>query len=194
MTKFTHLLHNVNHACATAALIWPELARFAFSAVLLHYYWASGLTKLGDGIIGAFAPSAGAYAQMFPKLMETAQYDPSLLPFWTYPIALAGTWAEFILPLLILLGLFTRLSALGMIGFIIVQSLTDLYGHGGIAHAQTLGAWFDRIPDSTILDQRLIWITVLTGLIAYGPGKLSLDHILGLDRKSGLHHRGHPTV
>jgi putative oxidoreductase len=91
---------------------------------------------------------------------------------------LAGTWAEFILPLLIVIGLFTRLAALGMIGFVVVQSLTDLYGHGGIAHAETLGAWFDRVPDSVILDQRAFWMLILVTLVIKGAGALSLDRIL----------------
>jgi putative oxidoreductase len=41
-----------------------------------------------------------------------------------------------------------------MIGFIAIQSLTDLYGHGGISHPATLGAWFDKVPDGSILGQR----------------------------------------
>ena len=35
-----------------------------------------------------------------------------------------------------------------MIGFVILQSLTDLYGHGAIDEAATVGAWFDKIPDA----------------------------------------------
>ena len=50
--------------------ILPTLARFLFAALLLMYFWVSGLTKLGDGILGIFQPSLGAYAQIFPKAME----------------------------------------------------------------------------------------------------------------------------
>jgi putative oxidoreductase len=79
---------------------------------------------------------------------------------------------------LIVIGLFTRLAALGMIGFVVVQSLTDLYGHGGIAHPETLGTWFDKVPDSVILDQRAFWMLVFVTLVIKGAGALSLDRML----------------
>lgn len=151
------------------------LARLVFAGTLMVYFWASGLTKLGDGILGLVQPSAGAYAQIFPRAMEAVGYDTSQLSLFHWAVVVAGTWAEFILPALIVLGLLTRLSALGMIGFIVVQSLTDLIGHGGFAHTETYGAWFDRFPDSAILDQRAFWIFLLLVLVIKGAGPLSLD-------------------
>lgn len=156
----------------------PTLARFTFAATLLIYFWNSAMLKLGDGVFGFLFPSVGAYAQIFPKAMEAVTYDTSQLSIFHWAVVVAGTWAEFILPLLIVIGLLTRLSAIGMIGFIIVQSLTDLYGHGGIEHPETMGAWFDRLPDGAILDQRLFWITILAILIVKGAGPLSLDRFL----------------
>ncbi|MDX5383253.1 MAG: DoxX family protein [Rhodobacterales bacterium] len=156
----------------------PTLARLVFAAVLLGYFWASGLTKLGDGLTGIFQPSLGAYAQIFPRAMEAAGYDITQFGLWHKLVVLAGTWAEFILPLLIVLGLMTRLAALGMIGFVIVQTLTDLFGHGALAHPETLGAWFDRVPDTPILDQRALWFVLLMVLVVKGAGALSLDRIL----------------
>jgi putative oxidoreductase len=130
------------------------LAQALFAASLFLYFWASGLTKLG--------------------------YDPSQLVLWQHAVVLAGTWAEFILPVCITLGIFTRLTALGMIGFIAVQSLTDFYGHGGISHPATLGAWFDKVPDGVILDQRAFWVFLLLVLVLKGAGAISLDRVLGL--------------
>jgi putative oxidoreductase len=155
------------------------LARFAFAAVLLVYYWHSATLKVGDGVLGIFQPSAGAYVQIFPRAMEAVSYNTSALGVWHWAVVTAGTLAEFILPTLIVIGLFTRLAALGMIGFVAMQSLTDLYGHGGIAHAETLGAWFDRLPDGVILDQRVFWVAILTILVFRGAGPLSLDWVLG---------------
>lgn len=156
----------------------PTFARFLFAASLLGYFWASAMTKLGDGILGLFTPSTGAYAQIFPKAFEAVGYNSSELGIFHWAVVMAGTYAEFILPALIVLGLFTRLASLGMIGFIIVQSLTDLFGHGGIAHIETLGAWFDRLPDGVILDQRGFWMLLLLTLVIKGAGPLSLDRIL----------------
>ncbi|WP_323766264.1 MULTISPECIES: DoxX family membrane protein [Roseobacteraceae] len=157
----------------------PLLARIVFAAVLMVYFWASAVTKLGDGLFGVLQPSTGAYAQIFPRAMEAVTYDVSQLGVFHWLVVVAGMWAEVLLPLMILLGLVTRLAALGMIGFIVVQSLTDLIGHGGLAHPETLGAWFDRVPDAVILDQRALWVFVLSVLVIKGGGALSLDRIIG---------------
>ena len=162
----------------------PSAARAVFAAVLLVYFWASALTKLGDGVLGVLRPSTGAYAQIFPKAIEAAGYDASQLSLFHHLVVLAGTWAEFLLPALVVLGLLTRVASLGMIGFIAVQSLTDLFGHGGLAHAETLGAWFDRAPDAVILDQRALWLLPLLVLVLRGGGAISLDRLLFMRRKT----------
>lgn len=158
--------------------VMTTLARFLFAAILLVYYWKSGLTKLGDGIFGFLNPSSGAYVQIFPKAMEAAGYDPSQLGTFHWLVVVGGTWAEFLLPLAIVIGLFTRPAALGMIGFVVLQTATDLFGHGGIAHEGTLGAWFDGAPDSIVLDQRAFWIFVLAYLVFRGAGPISVDRYL----------------
>jgi putative oxidoreductase len=154
----------------------PLLLRLVFAGVLLVYFWASGLTKLGPGPLGFLMPSDGAFVQIFPRAMEAAGYDSSALGLWHRLVVIAGTWAEFVLPLLLILGLATRAAALGMIVFIVVQSMTDMLGHG--AGAQALGVWFDRASDALILDQRALWIAVLAGLAAMGGGPVSLDAAL----------------
>ncbi|OUS38753.1 hypothetical protein A9Q94_01575 [Rhodobacterales bacterium 56_14_T64] len=155
----------------------PLAARFVFAATLLMYYWNSGLTKLGDGISGIFSPSIGAYSQIFPKQLEAVGYDVSQLGAFQWLVVVAGTWAEFILPLLLVIGLATRLASLGMIGFVVMQSLTDVYGHG-VSDLKTLGAWFDRFPDGVILDQRLFWVFLLSVLVIKGAGAISVDALL----------------
>lgn len=159
----------------------PILARLVFAATLLGYFWASARTKLGDGLFGFLSPSTGAYAQIFPRQMEAVTYDVSQLSLFHWLVVVLGTWAEFLLPLMIVIGLLTRLAALGMIGFVTVQSLTDLYGHGGIEHAATLGAWFDRAADGLILDQRAFWMLLLVTLVIKGAGVLSVDRLLHLE-------------
>lgn len=187
-------LHHAAFAPLDRAADWllPTLSRGLFAAVLWMYFWASALTKLGDGAGGLFNPSAGAYAQIFPRAMEAAGYDAGqLTPFHTL-VVLAGTWAELLLPLLIVLGLLTRLAALGMIGFILVQSLTDLFGHGAIAEAATLGAWFDKVPHAPILDQRALWLSLLLILVVKGAGPLSLDRWLALRNVTSARPGGPP--
>lgn len=154
----------------------PLAARLVFGGVLAGYFWASGLTKLGEGLAGLFTPSFGAYAQIFPRALEATGYDASQFGVFHWAVVMGGTYAEFILPALILLGLFTRLAAIGMIAFIAVQSLTDIIGHG--VGAETIGTWFDRASDGLIADQRAFWVLGLLILVGHGAGSLSLDRFL----------------
>ena len=158
-----------------AEWLLPTLARLLFAAILLKYFWVSALTKLGGGL---FSPSLGAYAQIFPREMEAAGYDTGQMSAYHTLVVLLGTWAEFVLPVLIIIGLLTRLAALGMIGFVIVQTLTDLIGHGVLGEPETLGAWFDKMPDAVIMDQRALWIFLLLVPVFRGAGPLSLDRLL----------------
>ncbi|WP_323784925.1 DoxX family protein [Thalassovita sp.] len=178
MTALIQIYQAIAERLNRADWVLPTLARFLFAASLLGYFWASAATKLGDGVFGVFSPSTGAYAQIFPKAFEAVGYDSGQLGLYHWAVTVSGTWAEFLLPTVIVLGLFTRLASLGMIGFIVVQSLTDLFGHGGIQHSETLGAWFDRMPDGVILDQRGFWMLALIVLVMKGAGPLSLDRLL----------------
>jgi putative oxidoreductase len=167
-------LHDAVFARIESATPWllPTLARLIFAGLFLIYFWKSAATKFG----GLFTPTPGAYAQIFPKAMEAAGYDVSQLSALHTLVVLAGTYAEFLLPALILVGLFTRLAALGMIGFILVQSWVDITGHG--LGEKDIGAWFDRDPSALILDQRVLWIFLLILMVVRGAGPISLDRIV----------------
>lgn len=156
----------------------PTLARLIFVGVLLMYFWISGLTKLGEGFAGLWQLDFGAYAQILPRATEAAGYDIDAMQLWHHFVVYAGTYAEFILPALIVIGLLTRLSALGMIGFIVVQSLTDLFGHGALGDEKAVGAWFDKASDSLIMDQRALWVLLLAVLVIKGGGPISFDRAL----------------
>ena len=155
-------------------------ARMIFSSVLLVYFINSALTKVGSGIPGALLVQGNTYAQMFPKLFEGVGFDAGKIAFVPYGIiAYAGTYAEFILPVLILFGLFTRVAALGFMGFLAVMTWTDITGHD-----VKVGGFFDRFADAAIADQRLLWLFPLIYLLIRGPGAISLDAILGRVLKS----------
>lgn len=148
-------------------------ARLVFLAVLVPYYLNSALTKFD----GPFAIADSAYYQIALPAVEAAGGDVSAISFFPWGLMVVfGSYGEFILPLLLVAGLFTRIAALGMIGFIIVQTLTDILVHN--VDATTIGALFDRFPDSAILDQRLLWIFPLCYLAVKGAGLISLDKLL----------------
>lgn len=163
-------------------------ARAVFASVLFMFFINSALTKVGAGPFGFLSPSVGAYAQILPEMMKEVTFNVSKIPYIPYGlIVLFGTWAEFLLPVMIVLGLFTRAASLAMIGFIIVMSYVDITGHG--LDAKTIGAIFDGQSNGLIADQRMLWIFLLLVLVVKGAGAFSLDALLskrfGCEPKSG---------
>jgi putative oxidoreductase len=139
------------------------LARFSIAAV----FWSSGQTKVQGFAVNLVS---GELQLGWPRLSASAvdlfrdEYQLPLLPP-ELAATLAAT-AEHVLPLLLLLGLATRLSAAGLLGMTLVIQLLVYPG----AYA-THGTWAAL----------LLW------LMALGPGKLSLDHWLAsrLARRAG---------
>lgn len=149
-------------------------ARFIFLAVLFTYYFNSWSLKVGDGLAGIFRIKSSTYFVIAPW---AAGGDAG---WFTDLVVIAGTWAELLLPILIVIGLFARAAALGMIVFIAVQSYVDIVFHE--VGTEAVGAWFDRFPDSMIMDQRAFWIFTLLVIVVKGAGAFSLDHLLARTR------------
>ncbi len=79
--------------------------------------------------------------------------------------AVAGTFGELFFPVLLYLGLFGRIGAIGMFA---VNAMAV------ISYRQVLLAeGFEAA-----LAQHVLWGFMLIVLMVYGPGKLSLDHLL----------------
>lgn len=152
-------------------------ARLIFAAVLFVYFFNSWTTKVEGGFPGILLVKDNAYYQIVPWAVEAAGGDVSRIGLFERLVVHAGTYAEIVLPLLIVLGLFARLAALGMTGFVAVQSFVDIRFHQ--VGAQTTGAWFDRFPDSLIADQRALWVFLLLVIVLKGAGGLSVDGLLG---------------
>jgi len=159
------------------------LARLLFLAVLLQYFWNSGKTKIGEGIGGIFQIQDSAYFQILGEAgMISYDFDTANIPWYIDFIVHLGTYSEFILPLLIILGLFTRIAAIGMAIFVLVQSYVDIYVHK--VSEKTIGSLFDGDALSVIMDQRALWMFLFIVLIVKGGGKLSLDYLLAKYRQA----------
>ena len=63
-----------------------------------------------------------------------------------------------------------------MIGFVIVQSIVDVYGHE--VAATDLGAWFDGASGSLVIDQRTFWMFLFLILLLKGAGPFSVDRAI----------------
>ena len=130
------------------------LGRFSIAAV----FWKSGQTKI-EGL--AIDIVSGSFELGMPRLSASAvplfehEYQVPLLP--PEIAAYMAAFAEHLFPILILLGLATRFSALALFGMTLVIQLfvyPDAYPVHGV------------------------WAAVLLFLAAKGPGALSIDHLI----------------
>ncbi|MEZ5661122.1 MAG: DoxX family membrane protein [Burkholderiaceae bacterium] len=128
------------------------LARFSIAAV----FWNSGQTKVSDFALNIVT---GEFMLGWPRLSDSAlalfeeEYKlPFIAPAIAAPMA---AFAEHLLPLLLLIGLGTRLSALGLLGMTMVIQIFVYPG----AYA-THGTW----------------AAILLYLVSQGPGAISIDH------------------
>lgn len=130
------------------------IGRFSIAAI----FWKSGQTKIEGFAVDLVA---GEFQFGWPQLSDSAlelfrsEYRlPLLSPELAAPLAAFG---EHFFPLLILIGLATRFSALALL----VMTLTI-----------QIFVYPDAYPTHGV------WATVLLLLIARGPGAISLDHWL----------------
>lgn len=154
-----HLLARVGFGASKLLSKIPDsflalLARFSISAV----FWTSGQTKL-EGFKLNFV--LGEFNFGWPRLSDSAvalfqdEYKLPLIP--PEVAAPMAAFAEHLFPVLLLVGLATRLSAFALLGMTLVIQVFVYPG----AYA-THGTW----------------AAVLLYLMARGPGRLSVDHWL----------------
>lgn len=114
-------------------------------------FWHAGVVKLGD-------PMGTQY------LFESVYHVPLLPPDFA---AVLGTWIELVVPWFVGLGLFGRAFALFLFVYNIIafSSFPGLWPHG---------FWTGLFNTSDFADHK-IWGLLLMAVIAWGPGRLSLD-------------------
>ena len=130
------------------------LGRFSIAAV----FWKSGQTKVQgfaiDIVSGDFSLGVPHLSDSVVELFRSEYKLPLVPAELAAPLA---AFAEHLFPLLILIGLATRLSALALL----VMTLTI-----------QLLVYPDAYPTHGV------WAAVLIFLIARGPGVFSLDHLI----------------
>jgi putative oxidoreductase len=99
-------------------------------------------------------------------LFENEYHTPVLSP---HVAAVAGAFGELFFPTLLVLGIVSRLSAIGLFA---VNAMAV------ISYSQVLLAE----GSEAALGQHILWGTLLMFLIIYGPGKFSLDYLLNRSR------------
>jgi putative oxidoreductase len=148
ITRTLGLMESIPHS------LIAFIARFSIAAV----FWKSGQTKVEglavDLIDGTFQPGWPRLADSTIPLFQSEYHVPLLSPEIAAHLA---AFAEHFFPVLILIGFATRFSALALLGMTLVIEVfvyPDAYPTHGT------------------------WAAVLLYLMATGPGRLSIDHLI----------------
>lgn len=132
----------------------PEGIALLFTRVALAgIFWRSARTKVEDGSL--------------LTIKDTTFYQFSDAPFNQVPLingdlgAYVTTYTEHLLPVLLLLGLATRLGALGVLGMtLVIQTFV--------------------FPEAAVWWQtHILWVAMALVLIVRGGGLFSLDRLIG---------------
>jgi putative oxidoreductase len=139
--------HVSGRAAESVSLIFVRVA-------LAAIFWLSGRTKVEEG--------------SFLTVSENAIYQFSEEPFSNVPLlpadvaAYLTTYAEHIFPLLLVFGLFTRMSALALLGMTLVIQLFVFPD-----------AWWQV---------HILWVALALTLVTRGGGRFSFDALLSSRR------------
>ncbi len=134
------------------AIAHPSLTQLALRFALAVPFWRSGVKKW-DGFFELNDVAVLLFSSEFKLHLPGGPYPfpaPEVMAF-------AAGSAEILLPILLVLGLGTRLAALGLLAMTLVVQLT--------------------VPAGWPI--HLTWAAMALGIMAWGPGQISLDHWIG---------------
>jgi putative oxidoreductase len=138
------------------AIATPSLTQLVLRFGLAVPFWRSGVNKW-DGFLQLNDTAVLLFSSEFQLHLPGGPYPfPAPAVF-----AFAAGLAEILLPILLILGLATRLAALGLLVMTLVVQLT--------------------VPDGWPI--HVTWAAMALGIMAWGPGRASLDHMIG--RRTG---------
>jgi len=139
----------------------PSLAQLMLRLALALPFWKSGTLKW-DGFLQLTDTAIYLFTEEFKLHLPGGPYDfpaPAAMAF------LSGC-GEIVFPVLLVLGLGTRFAALGLLFMTCIVELT--------------------VPDGWPV--HLTWAAMALAIMAWGPGRLSIDH--ALCRLRGLRVKG----
>lgn len=133
------------------AIARPPLTQLVLRLGLAVPFWRSGVNKW-DGFLQLNDVAVLLFRAEFRLHLPGGPY-PFPAPA---AVAFASGSAEIVLPVLLVVGLATRLSALGLLLMTVIVQLT--------------------VPEGWPI--HLTWAAMALGIMAWGPGRMSLDHLL----------------
>jgi putative oxidoreductase len=129
----------------------PSLVQLIMRFALAVPFWRSGILKW-DGFLQLSDTAVTLFTDEFMLHLPGGPYPfpaPTLMAF------LSGS-GEIIFPILLVLGLATRFAALGLLCMTVIVELT--------------------VPDGWPV--HITWAAMALGIMAWGPGRFSIDHLL----------------
>ena len=133
------------------AIAQPSLTQLVLRFALAVPFWRSGVNKW-DGFLQLNEVAVLLFSSEFQLHLPGGPY-PFPAPA---VVAFAAGSAEILLPILLVLGLATRLAGLGLLVMTLVVQLT--------------------VPDGWPL--HVTWAAMALAIMAWGPGRVSLDHLI----------------
>ena len=129
----------------------PSLVQLIMRLALAVPFWRSGILKW-DGFLQLSDTAVTLFMDEFMLHLPGGPYPfpaPTLMAF------LSGS-GEIIFPILLVLGLATRFAALGLLCMTVIVELT--------------------LPDGWPV--HITWAAMALGIMAWGPGRFSIDYLL----------------
>lgn len=137
-----------------AAIRWlatPSLTQLVLRLAIAVPFWRSGVNKW-DGFLQLNDVAVLLFSTEFKLHLPGGPYAfpaPEVMAF-------AAGSAEIALPVLLVLGLGSRIAALGLLAMTVVVQLT--------------------VPEGWPI--HITWAAMALGIMAWGPGRVSIDHLL----------------
>lgn len=144
------LVDRANHLVQTVAN--PSLVQLVLRVALAVPFWRSGMLKWA-GFLKLNDTAVTLFSDEFMLHLPGGPYHfpaPAVMAF------LSGC-GEITFPLLLVLGLGTRFAGLGLLFMTLIVELT--------------------VPDGWPI--HVTWAAMALAIMAYGPGRVSLDHLIG---------------
>jgi len=133
------------------AIASPSLVQLVMRVALAVPFWRSGILKW-NGFLKLSDTAVTLFSDEFMLHLPGGPYHfpaPAAIAF------LSGS-GEIMFPVLLILGLATRFAAMGLLFMTLIVELT--------------------VPDGWPI--HLTWAAMALGIMAWGPGRISIDHVV----------------
>ncbi len=156
----------VDKLVAFCRVIPYALVALGLRAVMARLFFLSGQARIEGPVfpLGAIIPELDfdviLPAQLRDSTFRTFEAQLADLPLTPVVAAYLFTYAEFVLPICLVLGFATRLAALGLLG---MTAAIQLY-----------------VAPSMWWTAHVYWVAILLVLVTAGPGAISLDALIRL--------------